>query len=132
MRIQAFRAEFALDGSTATRKRSDSSANADHQSGRRRNRPRAAVSAIAGDTLTEQEPYKRWWSTAYVELKEGDFTLIVPVSPDQWSSVFAKDRLAVMAGPPSSSGCETSRLRPSVQLQSQLADHETTSGAWIE
>jgi hypothetical protein len=43
-----------------------------------------------GDTLTAQEPYKRWWSTAYVELKEGDFRLIVPVSPDQWSSVFGR------------------------------------------
>ena len=43
-----------------------------------------------GDTLTAREPYKRWWSTAYVELKEGDFTLSVPVSPDQWSSVFGR------------------------------------------
>jgi hypothetical protein len=43
-----------------------------------------------GDTLTAREPNKRWWSTAYVELKEGDFTLNVPVSPDQWSSVFGR------------------------------------------
>jgi hypothetical protein len=43
-----------------------------------------------GDTLTAREPYKRWWSTAYVELKEVDFTLSVPVSPDQWSSVFGR------------------------------------------
>ena len=31
-----------------------------------------------GDTLTAQEPYKRWWSLPYVELREGEFTLGVP------------------------------------------------------
>jgi hypothetical protein len=36
-----------------------------------------------GDTLTAQEPYKRWWSLPYVELREGEFTLTVSLSPDQ-------------------------------------------------
>jgi hypothetical protein len=43
-----------------------------------------------GDTLTAQEPYKRWWSLPYVELGEGEFTLSVPLSPDQWTSVFGQ------------------------------------------
>jgi hypothetical protein len=43
-----------------------------------------------GDTLTAQEPYKRWWSLPYVELREGEFTLSVPLSPDQWTSVFGQ------------------------------------------
>jgi hypothetical protein len=43
-----------------------------------------------GDTLTAQEPYKRWWSVPYAELREGESTLTVAVSPDQWSSVFGQ------------------------------------------
>jgi hypothetical protein len=43
-----------------------------------------------GDTLTAQEPYKRWWSVTYVELHEGEFTLTVPLSPESWSSVFGQ------------------------------------------
>jgi hypothetical protein len=43
-----------------------------------------------GDTLTAQEPYKRWWSVPYVELREGEFTLTVPLSPDRWTSVFGQ------------------------------------------
>jgi hypothetical protein len=43
-----------------------------------------------GDTLTAQEPYKRWWSVPYVELHEGESTLSVAVSPDQWTSVFGQ------------------------------------------
>jgi hypothetical protein len=38
-----------------------------------------------GDTLTAQEPYKRWWSLPHVELRAGEFTLTVPLSPDQWT-----------------------------------------------
>ena len=34
-----------------------------------------------GDTLTAQEPYKRWWSVTYVELHEGEFTLTASLSP---------------------------------------------------
>lgn len=41
-----------------------------------------------GDTLTAQEPYKRWWSVTYVELHEGEFTLTASLSPNQWTSVF--------------------------------------------
>jgi hypothetical protein len=44
----------------------------------------------SGDTLTAQEPYKRWWSLPYVELSDGEFTLSVPLSPDQWTSVFGQ------------------------------------------
>jgi hypothetical protein len=43
-----------------------------------------------GDTLTAQEPYKRWWSVPYAELREGEYTLTVAVSPDQWTSVFGQ------------------------------------------
>jgi hypothetical protein len=43
-----------------------------------------------GDTLTAQEQYKRWWSVAYVELHEGEFTLTASLSPDQWTSVFGR------------------------------------------
>jgi hypothetical protein len=43
-----------------------------------------------GDTLTAQEPYKRWWSLPYTELREGEFTLTVSLSPDQWSSVLGQ------------------------------------------
>jgi hypothetical protein len=43
-----------------------------------------------GDTLTAQEPYKRWWSVSYVELHEGEFTLTASLSPDQWTSVFGQ------------------------------------------
>jgi len=43
-----------------------------------------------GDTLTAQEPYKRWWSLPYVELREGEFTLGVPLAPDRWTSVFGQ------------------------------------------
>jgi hypothetical protein len=43
-----------------------------------------------GDTLTAQEPYKRWWSIPYVELHEGEFTLTASLSPDQWTSVFGQ------------------------------------------
>jgi hypothetical protein len=43
-----------------------------------------------GDTLTAQEPYKRWWSLPYVELRKGEFTLTVSLSPDQWSSVLGQ------------------------------------------
>jgi hypothetical protein len=43
-----------------------------------------------GDTLTAQEPYKRWWSVTYVELHEGEFTLTASLSPDQWTSVFGR------------------------------------------
>jgi hypothetical protein len=43
-----------------------------------------------GDTLTAQEPYKRWWSLPYVELREGEFALTVSLSPDQWTSVFGQ------------------------------------------
>jgi len=43
-----------------------------------------------GDTLTAQEPYKRWWSVAYVELREGEFTLTASLSPDHWISVFGQ------------------------------------------
>jgi len=42
------------------------------------------------DTLTAQEPYKRWWSVTYVELHEGEFTLTASLSPDQWTSVFGQ------------------------------------------
>jgi hypothetical protein len=45
-----------------------------------------------GDTLTAQEPYKRWWSVPYIELREGESTLSVAVSPDQWTSVRAGGR----------------------------------------
>ena len=37
-----------------------------------------------GDTLTAQEPYKRWWSVTYVELHEGEFTLTASLSPDEF------------------------------------------------
>src|SRR6478672_9088763 len=43
-----------------------------------------------GDTLTAQEPYKRWWSVTYVELHEGEFTLAASLSPDEWTSVFGQ------------------------------------------
>jgi hypothetical protein len=43
-----------------------------------------------GDTLTAQEPYKRWWSVSHVELHEGEFTLTASLSPDQWTSVFGQ------------------------------------------
>jgi hypothetical protein len=43
-----------------------------------------------GDTLTAQEPYKRWWSLPYVELREGESTLTVSLSPEQWTSVFGQ------------------------------------------
>jgi hypothetical protein len=43
-----------------------------------------------GDTLTAQEPYKRWWSVSYVELHEGEFTLTASLSPGQWTSVFGR------------------------------------------
>lgn len=42
-----------------------------------------------GDTLTAQEPYKRWWSRAFIELTSpGTFTLTTKVEPEGWSSVF--------------------------------------------
>ena len=44
-----------------------------------------------GDTLTAAEQYKRWWSTAFVELKPGTFTLTAIVAPELWSSVFGKN-----------------------------------------
>jgi hypothetical protein len=40
-----------------------------------------------GDTLTAEELY---WSLPYVELREGEFTLTVSLSPDQWTSVFGQ------------------------------------------
>lgn len=41
------------------------------------------------DTLTADEPFKRWWSIAYVELKSpGEFTLSANIDPSKWSSVF--------------------------------------------
>jgi hypothetical protein len=43
-----------------------------------------------GDTLTAQEPYKRWWSVTYLELREGKFTLTASLSPDEWTSVFGQ------------------------------------------
>ena len=43
-----------------------------------------------GDTLTAQEPFKRWWSLPYVELREGEFRLTVSLSPAQWTSVFGQ------------------------------------------
>ena len=43
-----------------------------------------------GDTLTAQEPYKRWWSVSYVQLHEGEFTLTASLSPDKWTSVFGQ------------------------------------------
>ena len=43
-----------------------------------------------GDTLAAAEPYKRWWSLGYVELKNGEFTLTATLSPEQWLSVFGK------------------------------------------
>src|SRR5262245_6958682 len=48
-----------------------------------------------GDMLTAQEPYKRWWSVAYIELREGEFTLTASLSPDQWTSVFGQSGAAV-------------------------------------
>ena len=42
-----------------------------------------------GDTLTAQEPYKRWWSLPHVELvSPRSFTLSVKIDPREWSSVF--------------------------------------------
>jgi hypothetical protein len=49
-----------------------------------------AILEQPGDTLTAQEPYKRWWSVTYVELHEGEFTLTASLSPDQWTSVFGQ------------------------------------------
>jgi serine/threonine protein phosphatase 1 len=43
-----------------------------------------------GDTLTAQEPYKRWWSVTYVELHQGEFTLSASLSPEEWTSVFGQ------------------------------------------
>jgi hypothetical protein len=43
----------------------------------------------AGDTMTAGEPYKRWWSKAYVELvSPGTFTLSTKIEPSEWTSVF--------------------------------------------
>jgi hypothetical protein len=42
-----------------------------------------------GDTLTAKEPYKRWWSKAYIELvSPGEFTLSAKIAPSEWTSVF--------------------------------------------
>ena len=42
-----------------------------------------------GDTLTAQEPYKRWWSLAHTELVSGQtFKLSARIEPSRWSSVF--------------------------------------------
>lgn len=42
-----------------------------------------------GDTLTADEPYKRWWSTAFIDLTSpGTFTLTARIIPEEWSSVF--------------------------------------------
>jgi len=49
-----------------------------------------AILEQPGDTLTAQEPYKRWWSVTSVELHEGEFTLTASLSPDQWTSVFGQ------------------------------------------
>jgi hypothetical protein len=55
--------------------------------GRHRDRARAAVSSTEGRYLTAEELY---WSLPYVELREGEFTLTVSLSPDQWTSVFGQ------------------------------------------
>ena len=43
-----------------------------------------------GDSLTAAEQYKRWWSTAAVELKPGTFTLTTVIAPEFWSSSWAR------------------------------------------
>jgi hypothetical protein len=44
-----------------------------------------------GDTLTAAEPHKRWWSTAFAELKPGTFALTAVIAPELWSSVLGKN-----------------------------------------
>jgi hypothetical protein len=42
-----------------------------------------------GDTLTAEEPYKRWWSRAYFDLvSPREFTLSAKIRPSEWFSVF--------------------------------------------
>lgn len=42
-----------------------------------------------GDTLTANEPYKRWWSLGSIELvSPGTFTVSAKVNPSEWFSVF--------------------------------------------
>ena len=44
-----------------------------------------------GDQMTASEPFKRWWSVAYVDLAgHHEFTLTARLVPSQWSSVFGK------------------------------------------
>ena len=45
-----------------------------------------------GDNLTGKGEYEffRWWSTAGIVLKDGTFTLDVPLEPALWTSVFGK------------------------------------------
>jgi hypothetical protein len=45
-----------------------------------------------GDRSTASEPFKRWWSVAYVDLNgHREFTLTARLVPSQWSSVFGKN-----------------------------------------
>jgi len=46
----------------------------------------------AGDDMSGAGQYEfyRWWSTDSIELKAGDFTLAVPLTPERWSSVYGK------------------------------------------
>jgi hypothetical protein len=42
-----------------------------------------------GDTMTANEPYKRWWSLAHAALiSPGTFKLSAKIDPSAWSSVF--------------------------------------------
>lgn len=45
-----------------------------------------------GDHLQASEEFFRWWSNPVTTVLKGDgtFTMTVPVTPDQWSSVFGK------------------------------------------
>lgn len=44
-----------------------------------------------GDDLTAEKQFYRWWSEPLTyKLEPGEATLTVPLSPDQWISVFGK------------------------------------------
>ena len=47
------------------------------------------------DRMTASEPYKRWWSVAYVDLiGHREFRLTAQLVPAQWSNVFGKNGAA--------------------------------------
>ncbi len=45
-----------------------------------------------GDDMSGKGPYEfyRWWSTAGVVLKDGAFSLDIPLEPARWTSVFGR------------------------------------------